>query len=235
VAIAVLAAGGAYAAARPRPDVPTGTIVQTATTGPTMAELTAAAQRAAFTQADFPAGWTAAPVPANDHTRADDRMMAECLGVPYDDTPNDVESGFGFNALGASSEFQIAPSLEQARADLDALAGAGAPGCVEKAMEGALNGTTKPGGGTFTVKATRVDPPAALAGQAAAFRATAGFHQGRVTLPASFEMIMIRHGRIEANLIFGAVKVFGAAGEPAFPAALSRSLTDAVANRLAAG
>ncbi len=231
LAIAVLAAGGAYAAARPRPDDPTGTITTAATTGPTgptKAELTAAAQRATFAAADFPAGWTVEPSPADDSAHAGDRTLDECLGLPHDDAPNDAESGFSSKGLTASSEFSIAPSLEQARADLDALAVPGAPDCFQKAMQ-VVADTGKPAGGTFTVKVTRTDPPAALAGQAAAFTATLTMHQGRVTVPATFGMIMIQHGRIEGALTFGSV------GKPAFPADLSRSLTDAVANRLAAG
>ena len=205
----------------------TGATGTTVATGPTAAELTAAVHRAAFNAADFPAGWAADPSKPDDNAPdPSDKVMADCLGLPYDNAPNDADSSFSSGQRTAGSQFQIAPSLDRARADFAALGGAGAPACFEQGLRMALDGV-KPAGGTLDVKVTRVDPAPAPAAESAAFDAAVIIHQGRVVVPMVFRTVMIQHGRIEATLIFSS------AGTAGFPAELQRSLTSAVVNRLA--
>jgi hypothetical protein len=219
VAIAALLAGGAVAATRSGPDAPS------------TEELTALARQATLTQADFPAGWTADPPdPAEDASDdAEGRALAECLGAPYDDNPETAESSFSKDGvLTATSGFSVARTLEWAQADFATLNDGGAPGCFKKVLGGMLS-ADKPAGASYDIDVTRLDiaalvPPAA-ARYAAGFRTAITLHRGDLTVPMTFDTIMIRHDRIEATIGFTSVGT-------AFPEDLRRSLTAAVANRL---
>lgn len=219
VAIAALLAGGAVAATRSGPDAPS------------TEELTAVARQANLTQSDFPAGWTADPPDTADDTDddAEGRALAECLGAPYDNSPAAAESSFSKDGLTATSEFSVARTLEWARADFATLHDGGAAGCFKKVLAGMLN-TDKPTGASYDIDVTRLDiaalvPPAA-APDSAGFRATITLHRGDLTVPMTFDTIVIRHDRIEATVGFVTV------GPAAFPDDLRRSLTTAVVNRL---
>ena len=218
IAIAALLAGGAVAATRSGPDAPSSE------------ELTALARQATLTQADFPAGWTADPPDTADDTDddAEGRALAECLGAPYDNSPPAAESSFSKDGLTATSEFSVARTPEWARADFATLNNGGAPGCFKKVLAGMLN-TDKPTGASYDIDVTRLDiaalvPPAA-APNSAGFRATITLHRGDLTLPMTFDTIMIRKDRIEATVGFTSVGT-------AFPEDLRHSLTTAVVNRL---
>jgi hypothetical protein len=220
VAVVALLAGGAYAAT-------TYPGSETATT----AELTALAGRSVLTPADFPAGWTADPPSAEDGPDDGDRALAECLGTPYDDSPNAAEAGFSSPAgFSVTSEFSVAPSLEWARADFATLLDDKAPTCFEEVMGSMLN-TEKIDGATFDIGVSRLDVasivPPAVAGDATGLRASIALKHAGVTLPMTFDAIMIRHDRIEATVGFNSV------GNTAFPEDLRRSLTAAVVSRLA--
>ena len=214
LAIVVLLAGGAVGATRPRE------------TGPTNAELLATVHRATLTAADFPAGWTAdPPSPAGDGSASGDRKLADCIGIPYEDRPNDAESNFSTaDRLSAASQFQMAPSVARARADLAALAAPAALGCVQKSIQSGF-GPNRPGE-SYELTVTRSDPPPALAGKAAAYHAAVVFHRGKLSVPSAFDMIFIQHGRIEASLMALAI------GKPSFPAELLTSLATKVGGRL---
>ena len=218
VAITALLAGGAVAATR-GPDAPS------------TEELTAVARQATLAQADFPAGWTADPPDAEDDADddAEGRALAECLGAPYDDSPAAAESSFSKDGvLTATSEFSVARTLEWAQADFATLNDGGAPGCFKKVLAGMLN-TDKPTGTSYDMDVTRLDiaalVPPATARTAAGFRATITLHRGDLTLPMTFDTIMIRKDRLEATVGFTSVGT-------TFPEDLRQSLTTAVANRL---
>ena len=216
MAIVALLAGGAFAATRSGAD------------GLSTAELTAAANRATLAQADFPAGWTADPPDEDDGPDEAGRALAECVGRPYNDSPTAAESSFSSERLTAGSEFSMTPSVEWARADFAALIGDAAPGCFEKVMDTMLGADA---GSNYDISVTRLDtapmvPPAA-APDATGLRATITARRGELTLPMTFDAVMIRHDRIEATLTFTSV------GNAAFPADLMRSLTGVVVNRLA--
>ncbi|MEW6476228.1 MAG: hypothetical protein AB1679_28550 [Actinomycetota bacterium] len=217
VAIVALLAGGAYAATR------------TGSEGLSTAELTALARRAVLTPADFPAGWTADPPDPEDGPDEADRALAECLGAPYDDSPREAEAGFSSEGLSVTSEFSVAPSLEWARADFATLLDDAAPGCFEKVMGGMLN-AERPAGTSFDIAVTRFDVasmlPPAVARDATGLRATITVQRDGLTLPMTFDAIMIRHDRIEATIGFNSV------GGTGFPAELRQMLTSAVVNRL---
>lgn len=220
VAVVALLAGGAYAAT-------TYPGSETATT----ADLAALARRAVLTPSDLPAGWTADPPSAEDGPDDGDRALAECLGTPYDDSPNAAEASFSSpEGFSVTSEFSLAPSLEWARADFATLLDDQAPGCFEKVMGSMLN-TEKIDGATFDIGVSRFDVaslvPPAIAGDATGLRATIALKRPGLTLPMTFDAIMIRHDRIEATVAFNSV------GDTAFPEDLRRTLTAAVVNRLA--
>ena len=217
-AILALLAGGAVAATRSGPDAPS------------TEELTALARQANLTQADFPAGWTADPPDTEEDAdaEAEGRALAECLGAPYDDSPDAAESSFSKDGMTATSGFSVARTLEWARADFATLHDGGAPGCFKKVLGGMLS-ADKPTGASYDIDVTRLDiatlmPPAA-ARNAAGFRATINLHRGGLTVPMTFDTVMIRHDRLEATIGFTSVGT-------AFPEDLRRSLTTAVANRL---
>lgn len=221
LAVVALLSGGAFAVTRSRTEAP-----------PTLAELQGAAHRAVLTSTDFPAGWTADPADPADAATDDgsDRALAECMGTTYEDSTTEAESSFSSIGLSAGSDFTIASSAERARADFAALAGPAAPGCIEQTFRKELDGD-KPADGSYDLK---VEPSALAAAlprdadrDAVGVRVTATIHRGKTTIPIVFDVIMLRYDRIEATLNFTAV------GEPAFPADLARSLTDAVVTRLA--
>jgi hypothetical protein len=218
VAIVALLAGGAVAAARSGEDAPS------------TAELTALSQRAALTQADFPAGWTADPADPDDAARDEERALAECLGAPYEDGPYAAETSFSTDGLTATSDFSVAPSLEWARADFATLLDGSAPGCFKKVLGGML-GPEKAAGTSYDLDVTRLDTaplvPPAVTKDATGFRATITLHRGDLTVPMTFDTVMIRHDRIEATVGFVSL------GSTVFPDDLRRSLTTAVVNRLA--
>jgi hypothetical protein len=219
LAIMALLSGGAFAVTRSRTDAP-----------PTRAELQAAAQRAVFTTADFPAGWTANPTdPAAGEADTDGRALAGCMGTTYEFSPTEAESSFSSLGLTAGSDFSITSSVERARADFAALAGPAAPGCFEQMFRKELD-AEKPADGSYELK---VEPSGLAATlprdadrDAIGFRVIAGFHRGRTTLPVVIEVIMLRYDRLEATLNFTSV------GEPTLPADLTRTLTDAVVRRI---
>ena len=217
VAIVALLAGGAVAATR-SPDAAS------------TEELTALARRANLTQADFPDGWTADPPDPADEADADEegRALAECLGAPYDDSPDAAASSFSKGGLTATSEFSVTRSLEWARADFATLQDGGAAGCFQKVLA-AMLGADKPAGASYDIDVTRIDiaplmPPAA-ARNATGFRATITLRRGELTLPMTFDTVVIRNDRLEATVGFTSVGT-------AFPEDLRRSLTTAVVNRL---
>jgi hypothetical protein len=218
LAIVALLAGGAVAATRSGEDAPS------------TAELTALSQRAALTQADFPAGWTADPADPDDADRSEERALAECLGAPYEDSPYAAETSFSSPGLSATSDFSVAPSLEWARADFATLLDVAAPSCFKKAI-GRMLSPEKAAGTTYDFDVTRLDTaplvPPAVTRDATGFRATITLHRGSLTVPMTFDAIMIRNDRIEASVGFISV------GDIPFPDDLRRSLTAAVANRLA--
>ncbi len=212
-----LLAGGAVAATRSGEDALS------------TAELTALSQRAALTQADFPAGWTADPADPDDADRAEERALAECLGAPYEDSPYAAETSFSSQGLTATSDFSVEPSLEWARADFATLLDVAAPGCFKQAI-GRMLSPEKATGTSYDFDVTRLDTaplvPLALTRDVTGFRATITLHRGGVTVPMIFDAIMIRHDRIEASVGFISV------GSDSFPTELARTLTTAVVHRL---
>ena len=222
LALAVLAllSGGAFAITRSRSDAP-----------PTLAQLQAAAQRAVLTSADLPAGWTANPAdPADDTASEYDRALAECMGATYEDGPTEAKSSFSSAGLSAASDFSIASSVERARSDFAALAGPAAAGCFEQMMRKSFD-ADKPADGSYDIKVAPSDLVAGLPRDAdhdaVGIRVTAVFHRGKATVPLAFEFVMLRYDRIEGMLTFTSV------AEPAFPADVARSVTNAAAQRLA--
>lgn len=217
LAVVALLSGGAFAATRSRP-----------ATGPTVAELQAAAHRAVITAADLPAGWTANPPDPAGSSSADDRALAECVGATYEDSPTEAESSFTSAGLTAASDFSIASSVERARADFAGLAGPAGPGCFEQMMRKAAD-AEKPVGGSYELKVAPDDLAAGLPHDAdrdaVGLRVTATFQQGKATVPMTFRVIMIRYDRIKATVTFSSVG-------PEFPAEMARALTGAVQHRL---
>jgi hypothetical protein len=219
VAIVALLAGGAFAATHSGPDALT------------TAELTAAAQRATLTPADFPGGWTQDPPDEDDGPDDGDRALTECLGAPYDDSPEAAQSRFSSEGLSATSDFAIAPSLDWARADFATLSDGAAPGCYAKVLRAMLDGK-KPAGATYDLDVTRLDTttlvPPVVVKNTAGFRATITLRSGELTIPMRFDAIMIRHDRVKATI------GFNSAGGAVFPTELMQSLTSAVVSRLVA-
>ena len=227
VAVVALLSGGAFAVTRSRAEAP-----PTLAEAPlTLAELQAAAHRAVVTAADLPAGWTADPAdPADDGADEGDRALAECMGATYEDSPAEAKSSFSSVGLSAGSDFTIASSLERARSDFAALAGAAAPGCFEQMFRKQLE-ADKPPGGSYDIKVSPSDMveglPRDADRDAVGLRMTVTFHRGKVAVPMAFDVIMLRYDRIETSLTFTSL------GDAAFPADLPRSLTNTVAQRLA--
>ena len=217
VTIVALLAGGAFAATRPGADRPSS------------AELTATAQGAVLTKADFPAGWAQDPPDNDESVKEQERALAECLGAPYDDSPDVAQTSFSSTGLSVSSDFTIAPTLEWARADFATLLDGDAPGCFAKVLRVMLD-AEKPAGTTYDINVTRFDPtpfvPPAVVRNTAGLRAAITLRQGTLAVPMTFDAIMIRHDRIQATVTFNTV------GVTSFPSDLMRSLTGAVADRL---
>jgi hypothetical protein len=226
LAVVALLSGGAFAAIRSRAEAPAP-----AEAPATVAELQAAVHRAVLTAGDLPAGWTAAPSDSSDNGADEsDRVLAECMGATYEDSPTEAESTFSSAGLSAGSDFTIASSLERARGDFTALAGPAAPGCFEQMFRKQLD-ADKPAGDSYDVKVSPSDLAAGLVRDAdrdaVGLRMTASLHRGKVTVPMIIDVIMLRYDRIETTLTFTSV------GDAAFPGDLARSLTNTVVQRLA--
>jgi hypothetical protein len=192
----------------------------------------ASAQGVILVQADFPAGWKGTPHQKDPNEDAQSKAMAACVGAPDPTTTQEVDvqgDDFDMGNASASSDVTFVKTLQDAQADLAALAGPKLGPCVKTFARNLLEGdlAQQAPGAKITAFdfATRAVP--SFGDATHAFRITATASISGQTIKFFIDLVFMLRGRAEAE-----VDLFNI-GAP-FDEALGSSLIQKFGARVAA-
>jgi hypothetical protein len=200
----------------------------------------AQAKQSLIVLSDLPQGWTA-PKSSGDseatgRTVPGAAQLATCLGVAKKVIENiaPTESSPSFTSKDGQQSAQDSVTLDAsagaAEASYDSLASAKTPGCLTTILNGVgkqtLSGSLQPGEtmGAITVSAVA---PAALAPHSAGFTIAVPINYKSQVINSQITIIDVAKGHEESELTLTSVR-------SAFPAALSKHLTQLALQRLPA-